>query len=168
MQGVKKNLGGRPQLTKQQKAERKEYILLKLEPYLKSGLSVSKALREAKVFNSEFYKYLSEDRLFGEKIELFKQYISVLLNKIIVTELFRIVEKQNGNESKNMQPQSLSKGEQDFLFWFALNSNACAGEWGRRQKLDSFDPEMEIQRVHMLIEEERKDIIYTGNLLTTG
>lgn len=160
-----KNLGGRPQLTEDQKVRRKEYLLLKLEPYLKSGLSVNKALREAKVFNSEFYKYLSEDRLFGEKIELFKQYLSVLVNKVIVTELFRIVEKQNGNE--NMLPQPLSKTEIDSLIWFALNSNVCGEEWGRRQKPDSYDPEMEMQRLHTLIEEAHKDV-YTGNLLTTG
>lgn len=140
-----KNKGGRPYLTEAQKTERKEGLLQKLEPYLKSGLSVNKALSEAKVFNSEFYKYMAEDRLFGEKIALFRQYIAVLACQAIVQELFTIVHKQHRNEP-------LSKEDRDFLWLYALNSNLCQEEWGRRQNINSFDPEMEIQRVKQLIQ----------------
>lgn len=41
-----KNKGGRPFLTEAQKAQRNDDLLQKLEPYLKSGLSVNKALHE--------------------------------------------------------------------------------------------------------------------------
>ncbi len=148
---VAKDKGGRPFLTDAQKTNRKEYLLSKLEPYLKSGLSINKSLQEAQIFNSEFYKYMKEDRLFGEKIAKFRQYISVLANHIIVTELLGIVEKQNGDEANNIKPQSLRKDEIDFLWWFALNANVCREEWGRRQNVTSFDPEFELQRVKELI-----------------
>lgn len=149
---VAKDKGGRPFLTDAQKTERKEYLLSKLEPYLKSGLSINKALGEAQIFNSEFYKYMKEDRLFGEKIAKYRQYISVLANHIIVTELLRIVEKQNGNEAKNVKPQSLEKDDIAFLWWYALNANVCREEWGRRQSVASFDPEFELQRIRKLID----------------
>ncbi len=146
-----KNKGGRPFLTEAQQKERKELLLLKLEPYLKSGLSINKALKETNIHNSELYKYMKEDRLFGEKIAKFRQYISVLANHIIVTELLSIVEKQNGNEAKNIKPQALGKGELDFLWWYALNANVCREEWGRRQNVTLYDPELELQRVKQLI-----------------
>jgi len=149
-----KNKGGRPYLTEEQKAQRKEDLLQKLEPYLKSGLSVNKALCEAKVFNSEFYKYMAEDRLFGEKIAKYRQYMSVLANQAIVTELFRIIEKQNGNIAKNIKPQPLSAQDKDFLWWFALNANVCREEWGRKVKLLQYDFEAELQKIKGMIDEE--------------
>lgn len=145
MSNIKKSQGGRPKLTEIQKTKRKQYILQKLEPYLKSGLSVNKALKEAKVFNSEFYKYMAKDRFFGEKIAQFRQYISILVNKILVTELFKIVEKQE------VTRQSLNEEDREFLFWFALNSNNCKEEWGRRKNFNLFNPEMELQRLRTLI-----------------
>lgn len=147
------NKGGRPRLTEEEKKLRKEYLFRKLEPYLMSGLSVNKAIREAKVFNSEFYKYMREDMLFGEKIAKCKQFIGVLANKAIVTELFTIFDKQNGNEAKNIKPQPLSKDDIGFLCWFALNSNLCREEFGRRGNVDLFDPEIEIQRIKRLIQD---------------
>lgn len=141
-----KNKGGRPRLTEEQKTRRKEYLSEKLAPYLMSGLSVNKALREAKVFNSEFYKYMAEDRLFREKVAKTRQFIGVLANQAIVHELFAIVKKQNRNEL-------LSKDDREFLWWYALNSNLCREEWGRHTSVSScdFDPEIEIQKVKKLI-----------------
>lgn len=148
-----KNKGGRPRLTEEQKALRKKYLLQKLEPYLMTGLSVNKALREAKLLNSEFYRYMAEDRYFGEKIAKYKQFIGVLINQAIVAELLSIIEKQNGNIVKGIQPQPLSKDDVDFLCWFALNSNLCREEWGRHENLSSFDPEAEIQQIKRTIEQ---------------
>lgn len=148
-----KDKGGRPFLTEKQKSERKELILIKLEPYLKSGLSISKSLNEAKVHNSEFYKYMKEDRLFGEKIAKFRQYISILLNQIIVNELLRIVQKQKGSLENQIPPQSLDKNDIEFLWWYALNANVCREEWGRRNQVIHFDPEMELQKIKQIISE---------------
>lgn len=147
---IRKNTGGRPRLTELQKAQRKENLLIRLEAYLKSGLSISKSLREAKVFNSEFYKYMSEDRFFGEKVAKYRQYTSVLANQAIVNELFRIVQKQN-ERIKNNQPQSLSSEDVEFLWWYALHANACREEWGRRAEV-SYDAEEEIHKIKQLIE----------------
>lgn len=144
-----KNIGGRPRLTPEQLAEKKSKLLQKIEPYLKTGLSVNKALHEAKIFNSEFYRYMREDEFFRDEVNRYKQYISVLVNQAIVTELFRIAEKQNGRETT----QPLSKDDHKFLWWLALKHNSCKEEWGRRKNIDSFDPAEEIQRVKRLVEE---------------
>ena len=144
-----KNKGGRPWLTDEQKTRRKEYLSQNLEPYLKTGLSVNKALREAKIHNSEFYKYMSEDRLFGEKIQRFRNFISILVNTALVNHLMDIARKQTGYG----QPQGLSKDDVDFLQWFALHSNLTSGEYGGRNKNDSFDPEMEVHQVERIIQE---------------
>ena len=66
--------------------------------------------------------------------------------KAIFTEIFTIIEKQNGN-------QPLSKHEVDFLCWYALHANVCTEEWGRRVRFDSFDPNIEIQRLKRLIQD---------------
>lgn len=144
-----KNLGGRPRLTPEQISERKSRLLQKIEPYLKIGLSVNKALHEAKIFNSEFYKYMGEDEFFRDEVSRYRQYISVLANQIIVTELFRIVEKQNGRETT----QPLSKEDHKFLWWLVKHSNLCKEEWGRRKNVNLYDPEEEIQRLRRLTEE---------------
>ena len=149
-----KNKGGRPHLTEAQKAERKEYLLQKLEPYLKSGLSVNKALRETKIHNSEFYKFMAEDEFFRDEVGRFRQFISVLLNNAIVHELIVIVEKQNNNEP-------LSRDDIKFLMWFALNSNLCKEEYGRRENISLYDPEDEIQRIKSILEEQTtKEILH--------
>lgn len=148
-----KNKGGRPWLTEQQKMQRKKYLLRKIEPYLMSGLSISRALREAKIFNSEFYKYMDEDRLFGEKIEKYKQFTSVLLNQAIFQQLVSIVEKQNGNKLEGIPPQELSKEDIQFLMWFALHNNLTSEEYGSSDSISIFDPEEEVQKVKRIIHE---------------
>ena len=145
-----KNKGGRPVLTEEQKTLRKEYLLNKIQPYLMSGLSVNKALHEAKILNSEFYKYMKEDKLFGEKVVRFRQYIAVLTTQAVATELFHIVQKQHSELSKNTSPQSLSRDDMRFLFWYALNANVCIEEWGRKNKYYSFDSQYEIHRITMM------------------
>jgi hypothetical protein len=118
-------------------------------------------LREAKIANSELYKYLQKDEFFGEKIELFKQYLSVLVNSVIVRQLQIIVEKQNGDETKGIKPQSLSKLDIKFLQWFATNSNLMQEEYGRREKVSVYDPEVEIHKLMRIIEESSiKDVDY--------
>lgn len=146
-----KNKGGRPFLTLAQKEERKEYLLRKLEPYLKSGLSVNKALNEANVHNSEFYRYMKTDKLFGEKIALFKQYLSVIVSQVFTTELLRIVQKQNGDRTRGIKPQSLNNQDVEFLMWYGTHANVCQEEWGQRQSVMSFDPEFELQKLKQLI-----------------
>lgn len=152
----KKNRGGRPWLTEEQKTIKKEKMLLKMEPYLKSGLSVNKALRATKIAHSEFYKYIAEDRLFGQNVARFKQYIAVLVNNIIFHVLITIIKKQNGDEVNGIEAQDLSKDDTDFLWRYAIYSNLCREEWGRRANVATFDPEAEIQRLKRMFEVSTK------------
>ena len=71
-----KNLGGRPATTEEQKEE----YLRKLEPYLKKGLSINKACAQAELPKSTIYDLISQDRGFSEKIDDFKNYVSILVN----------------------------------------------------------------------------------------
>lgn len=143
------NKGGRPPISQEQK----QTMLLKLEPYLKIGLSVRKACLQSGVPRANFYKCIEEDEEFRYQIERFQQFISVLVNSAIVRELQVIVEKQNGNEVKGIKPQFLNKDDIKFLWTFVLNSNLTKEEWGRRENVSLFDPEAEIQKVKAILEE---------------
>lgn len=148
------NQGGRPPITPEEKAKRILEMSRKLEPYLKSGLSIRKALREAKISKDSFYRIMVESEGFRDTISQFRNFISVLLNSAIVRELQTIIEKQNGHES-------LSNDDRKFLMWFALNSNLCREEYGRQDNTNlSFDPEESIQRVKELIEKSSTQKIY--------
>lgn len=145
---------GRPPQTEEEKAEIKRNIVSKIEPYLKSGLSISKAVLEAGVSRAEFYRLINEDEDFRDKINQFRNFTAVLLNNAIIRELQAIVEKQNGNESKGIKPQKLTKEDRSFLQWFALNSNLTKAEFGERKDISLFDPESEIQKIKGLLEDK--------------
>lgn len=140
--GDTNNGAGRPELTEEEKNE----ILQKLEPYLKSGLPVNKALREAQVPSSTFYLLIDRDPVFLEKINKFRQYVSVLLNSAVIKQLQGIVKKQS-------EGKSLDKLELNFLKWFATNSNLTREEYGERKEIGVYDPEVEIQRLNNLVKE---------------
>jgi hypothetical protein len=145
-----KNKVGRPSITD----EEKELILQKLEPLLKSGVGIQKALLEAQIPSSTFYKLMDEDEEFMERINTYRQYLSVVTNNAIFKHLQQITDKQKGDEIKGIKPQALSKEDIDFLKWYALNSVHCKDEFGNRQNINmAFDPEQEIQKVKRLIEE---------------
>ena len=137
------NKGGRPKFYTD---EEKRKLLIKLEPYLKSGLSVRKALQEAQIQNGTFYRIMEEDEGFREQIETFKNFTSVLLNSAMVTHLHSITMKQSNNENLNRE-------DIRFLQWFALNSNLCKEEFGNRDAVTLYDPEVEIQKMKKYLEE---------------
>lgn len=144
-----KNKGGRPEISEIEKNE----ILRKLQPYLQGGLSIGKALREVRIPSSTFYDLMKKDDRFSEEITHFRNFISILVNNAMVRELMMIVEKQNGNPEKGINPQELSKDDRKFLWKFALSSNLTKDEFGRRNNETSFDPEVEIQKVKSILEE---------------
>lgn len=156
---------GRPKLTPEQIKDKKLKVVQKIEPYLKSGLSVHKALREAKIVKSEFYEFMSSDEDFRDTIDTFRQFTAVLLNNAIVSELQTIIKKQNGYKDpktgKDIRPQKLSKEDKEFLWKFALNSNITKQEWGERKDVNLFDPEAEIQKIKGMLEgNTTKEIIH--------
>lgn len=140
------NKGGRPEITEEEKKE----MLQKLEPYLKSGLSVRKALREAGIPNSTFYMLKDRDTEFLEQINRFQQFISVLLNSSIVRQLQDIIKKQNAKVA-------LAKEEIEFMKWFATNSNQTKEEYGERKNIGFFDPEAEVQRLAGMIDDSTEE-----------
>ena len=131
----------RPKLTDNQKHS----LVQKLEPYLKSGLSLRKACCQSQVPRSTVYYFMKKDPEFLDQIRRFQQFISVMLTNTLFRQLFNIVEKQQRQER-------LIKTDLQFLQWFALNSGATKGEYGRRVNVDLYDPEVEIQRIATIID----------------
>ncbi len=138
-----KNKGGRPSITEDEKKQ----ILQKLEPYLKSGLSVRKSLMQAKIPNSTFYSLMEKDDKFREQIRVYSQFLSIMLNSSLVKELQAIVKKQN-------EGKALNADDKKFMQWFALNSNLAKDEYGERKKVNVIDPQAEIERIKNLIKEQ--------------
>lgn len=133
---LRRDKGGRPPITE----TRKETMVSKLAPYLKSGLSIRKALSEAKIPRATFYRIMENDEYFRERINTLKQFTPVLLNNALVKELFEIIKKQSVNEP-------LTKEDIKFLWWFALKSKSTKEEWGRREGYNPYDSENEIQKL---------------------
>lgn len=154
-----KHPGGRPPMTKEERLAQARVISAKLEPYLKSGLSIKNALGEAKIGKDLFYDMMDRDESFADTINGYRHFVPILLNNVLVKELMAISEKQNGNPAKNIKPQKLTKEDKDFLWRFALTSNLTKGEFGERRNIDLFDPEAEIQKVKGLIDESTTEEI---------
>jgi hypothetical protein len=142
---------GRPEITDDEKKE----MVHKLEPYLKAGLSIRKALKEAQIPRSTFYKVMDRDDGFRDQIDRFRQFLSIMLNNSIVRHLQVVVNKQNPKEGETKVP--LSKEDVAFLQWFATNSNHTREEFGERKDIGLYDPEAEVQRLNRLIDEESED-----------
>ncbi len=140
---------GRPPLTEEQK----KMLVSKIEPYLKSGLSIRKSVIEAKISRATFYRLMDDDEDFRDQINTFRNFVSVLLNNALIRELMTIIDKQNGNEVRNIKPQPLNRDDIAFLQWFALKSNLTKEEWGDRENVSLYDPEVEIQKVKRIIDQ---------------
>src|SRR6202043_2660410 len=93
------NKGGRPPISETEIRD----IVSKLEPYLKSGLNISKSLNEAQVSKSTFYRLMNDNEGFRDKINQFRHFISILLNNVLVGELMTISVKQNPEQGKPKQ-----------------------------------------------------------------
>ena len=159
-----KHAGGRPKTTEVEK----EAMLAKLEPYLKSGLSLRQSLIATGIVPATFYRIKQTDPSFESKIALFQQYLPVLYNSSIVKHLHYIVRKQAGYKEADgtiVPPRSLDKEDLSFLFWFGINSNQTRGEYGNRAAADTFDPELELQKMKEMIDSELNEqcITYSKN-----
>lgn len=144
---------GRPETTE----EEKRAMAQKLEPYLKSGLSIRKALREAQIPRSTFYDILQKDSDFSDQIERFKQFLSIMNNNAIVTHLQNIIALQNTPLTEEQIKQGLKfqpipKEDVDFIKWFSTNSNLTREEYGERREISAFDPEEELNKIKEFID----------------
>jgi len=133
----------RPQITD----ESKKIVVQRLEPYLKAGLSIRKACLQAQIPRSTVYYFMERDPSFLDQITRFQQYLSVILTNSLFTQLCHIVRKQNENKE-------LSKTDIKFLFWYVLHCKQMSDQFGRRINIDDlYDPELEIQRLNRLIDD---------------
>lgn len=151
---------GRPQLTAEEVVQRKNDMINKLEPFLKSGLSLVKACLEAGVSRTQLYDYMAQDTVFSDRIHQLQQYMSVIISSSIVREVFRIVQKQQEKVDKDgnviKKAEELTPEETDFLKWYSLNSRTTRDEFGQRKEVVTFDPEAELKRLNELIDQSAK------------
>lgn len=132
---------GRPSLPK----EHSDSIVRKLEPFLKTGMSLRKACFESGISRPQVYYWMNNDRDFSDNINRLRQYLSILVNSALFRELLAIVKKQNSGIR-------LDQGELKYLQWYALNSPLSREEFGRRVKMEAYDPEVEIARIAEMID----------------
>lgn len=151
---------GRPRIDE----ESEKMIVTKVLPYLKIGLSLRKACIEAGVHRNQVYRIIQRNEQFRDQIDRARQYMSVIASTTLSKELFSIVQKQKLGEELTIR-------DLNFLKWFALNSNACKEEFGKIDNnvyVANFDPEMEIQRIKVIIDNQKgsKSDDLTFNALT--
>jgi len=151
---------GRPVTPESEVVLKKKTMLDKIEPYLKSGLSIRKSCLEADINRSELYVFIAEDDNFSDQIHKFQQYMSVITSNTIVREMIQIAQKQNpkvdkdGNVTTPAKP--LTQSDLDLVKWFALNSKSAKEEFGERKDINTFDPEAELKRLNEAIEASAK------------
>src|SRR3989338_5689058 len=119
---------GRPTLS----SDEIDAIFRKLEPYLRSGLSVNKACLQAQIPKSTVYDLYTENSQFAEKVEAAKNYSSVLINNILIKELSRIAVKQK--EDRKLTQQDIK-----LVQWLAVNSKSTQEEFGRQIEINQKD-----------------------------
>lgn len=151
---------GRPAKTEEEIKQEKEAFLRKLEPYLKTGLSVNKALGEANVSSHVFYEYLGKDKDFRERINTYRNFISVLTNNIITGELLDIAARQTDKDGKK---KPLTKEDKEFIWKFALSSNRTKEEFGDRKTVELIDPEAELAKLEQLLNQAGSEEIIHDN-----
>lgn len=115
---------GRPATTQ----EEKDVIFHKLEPYLKTGLSLYKACLAAEIPKSRVYELINEDQQFAEKIDASKNYLAILTSSMFHNMVVSIGQKikESGDVSK------LDKEELKLLKWYVTKSKTTKEEFGDR------------------------------------
>ncbi len=80
------NTVGKPALTQEQIDE----VFRKIEPYLKTGVSLNKACLSAGIAKSTAYDLYRENESFAEKVDTARNYCSILANSVFLKSLERI------------------------------------------------------------------------------
>lgn len=112
---------GKPPLTQ----EEIDDIFRKLEPRLKTGLSINKACLEAKVPKSSVYDLIKENEQFAERVEAAKNYHTVLIADIVTKEL-ELAAKMAGS-------MQLTSDQIKLILWVALHSTNTREEYEKRE-----------------------------------
>lgn len=112
-------------------------IVCKLSPYLRTGLSIRKAVLQ---FNADskngdnisyvtVYKYHGVDEEFTNRIDAEMHYLSVVTSNIFYNILKDIAKKQE-------EGSSLTKEDMENIKWFAMYSKSTRQEFGSRSEVD--------------------------------
>lgn len=110
--------------------DKTDEIFRRLEPHLKCGLSLHKACLQAQIPKSTAYDLYRNNETFSERIDISRNYYSVLVTSIVTKELERICSKQD--RGKKLQPLEVR-----LVQWVATNSRALKAEYGDEpEKLD--------------------------------
>lgn len=136
---------GRPETS----PEEIDVIFRKLEPHLKTGLSVYKACLAAQVPKSTVYDLMAKNELFSEKVEATRNYLSITTSNLHLRIIERIKKKLEGN-------QDITEQEINHLKWFSQISKLTRDEFGERKEIEVFDPQSEIQKLLRKIDERHK------------
>lgn len=144
--------GGRPAMTEGDI----QTIFLKLEPYLKTGLSLHKACLAAQVPKTTVYDLMEKNNEFSEKVEAARNFLAIVTSDIHYREINRIKKKvEDGIE--------LNEQEINYVKWFSQISKLTRDEFGERKEIEFFDPQSEIQKLMAKINER-----YKSSDTTTG
>lgn len=106
-------------------------IFHKLDPYLRTGISLNKSCLMADVPKSTVYDLYKENLQFAEKIDTSKNYLSITTSSIFYTEIERV-------KSLQLKNKTINKEDLRFIQWFALNHKSNYEEFGK-EALDLAD-----------------------------
>jgi hypothetical protein len=127
--------------------KQKEGLVHTLEPYLKSGLSIRNACLQSGIPRSTLYKIIGEDEYLRNRVDQYRQYISVVTMNILSRKLFFIAKKQQAGVE-------LDSDDLRFVQWLAVHSGHCREEFGKEARnKPTFDPQAELLRINQLIED---------------
>jgi hypothetical protein len=128
----------------------KHSLVSKLEPLLKSGLSIRQACLESGVSRATLYRIMEEDEAVRDQIQRFQNYLSVMVTWMTIRHLLFV---------KSKQDQGIPLGWEDikFVAWFATHSRSCSEEFGKialsSGKINSaIDPYLERRKLRQMIE----------------
>ncbi len=131
--------------------EQADLMVSKLEPYLRSGLSIRIACLQSGVSRATLYRMMKKSRYLRDQIRAFQTYISLITSTVIAKQLYRIYARQQAGfeiDWKDLQ----------FVMWVATNSIHCKEEFGRDiQGVKPFDVDAELHRIKNEISELSQD-----------
>ncbi len=151
---------GKPPLTQNQI----DLLFQKLEPYLVTGLSISRAVFNAGVPRSTVYNLYQENEQFADRVKAAQSFFTTIVNDIISGEVRFILDKQ-----ENKVP--LSRDDRQFVQWIAVNNNAMKRFYTEEKDREDKDHErwsevMDDEKCRMTVLETYE--AYRQHLITDG
>lgn len=151
---------GKPPLTQNQI----DLLFQKLEPYLVTGLSISRAVFNAGVPRSTVYNLYQENEQFADRVKAAQSFFTTIVNDIISGEIRFILDKQ-----ENKVP--LSRDDRQFVQWIAVNNNAMKRFYTEEKEREDKDHErwskvMDDEKCRLTVLETYE--AYRQHLITDG